>query len=169
MENASKEEIRRELSDMGSSLPAGEKGFPFQVPEGYFDQLPHSVQDRLAARRNSVASWLPMLTPRRLQLAVASVALLAVLAIGLFLIQKETGHGLLFATEEEESEFFFSMYAELDPFALYDLVLETDMTADELYFGLGELQSDPDEEAFMEFLYENFQAFEPGTEDYIFP
>lgn len=169
MEKASKEDIRKELSAMGSSLPFEGKGSPFRVPDGYFDQLPRSVQERLATGLKPRVSWLPVLSPRRLQLGIVSLVLLAMFSFGLFFFQKETEQGVLFATEEDESEFFFSLYADLNPFAWHDLVLETDVTADELYFGLEDPYGDPDEDAFLEYLYENVRAFELGAGDYIFP
>ncbi len=170
MEKASKKDIRKELSALGSSLPSAGEESPFRVPDGYFDQLPRSVQERLATGEKPRTSWLPVLSPRRLQLGIASLVLLAVFSFGLFFIQKETEQGVLFATEEEESEFYFSMYADLDPFSWYDLVLETDITADELYFGLEEAPyGDPDEDVFLDYLFENLRTFELGAGDYIFP
>jgi hypothetical protein len=169
MEKASKEDIRKELSALGSSLPSEGKESPFRLPDGYFDQLPQMVQDKLATGRKVPVSWMPWLSPGRLQLGVVAMIVVAVLSFSLLFLQKGTENGVLFAAGEEESELFFTLYAGLDPFAMYDLVLETDITAEELYFGLEEPYDHPEEEAFMEYLYENVRTFELGAGDYIFP
>jgi hypothetical protein len=169
MNKASKDELRQELTGLGSSLPSGVKGSPFRVPDHFFDQLPQAIQERIAVQRKSRMELVYALVPRRMAIAMVSLVLLFVLSFGLFFIQKGTEEGILIGAEDDFPELFFSLYADLDPYIWYEMVLETDITAEELYFGLNGLQADPDEEAFMDYLYEKVQTFELGAGDYIFP
>lgn len=167
MNKASREEIRQELSNLGSSLPAGGMKPPSRVPDHYFDHLPRTIQERIAAERKPGASWLPAYGP--LRIALASFALVAVLAIGLLLMQKGTEEGMLAGSEDAYPEMFLSLYADLDPYMWYEMLLETDLTADELYFGSVELPPDAEEDAFLDYLLEKVETYELNAGDYIFP
>jgi hypothetical protein len=151
IEKARIKELQEELSGLGSSLEGRNRDNPFRVPEGYFEQLPPAVQDRILSGRKASPV---RAAPRRLAVVLSSFALLAVIAVSLLLLGRDSDK-----LHAGEDGIYFSLYADLDPYFWYDMVLETDITADELQFGQQTLMSDQDEELLIDYLLERTEAY----------
>ena len=169
MNKASKEELRKELAELGSSLPPYGKDPDFRVPDHYFDHLPQSIQEKISGQRRPSGLIFPGLYPRRLALAVISLVVLAVFSFGFFFLRQGTENGLFSGTEEDGPEVFFSLYADMDPYLWYEMILETDITAEEIYFGAESETAESEDEAMMDYLYERIQNYELGAGEYIDP
>ncbi|MFO7998058.1 MAG: hypothetical protein R6U86_03650 [Bacteroidales bacterium] len=169
MNKASKEELKEELAALGSSLPSYGKEPDFRVPDHYFDHLPQSIQEKISTQRRPAGIFLAGSYPRRLALALISLVVLVVFSFGLFFLRQGSEDGLFSGTEEDGPEVFFSLYADMDPYLWYEMILETDITADEIYFGAESETAESEDEAMMDYLYERIHNYELGAGEYIDP
>jgi len=97
------------------------KKAPFQVPEGYFDQLTVDIQSKI--KEKSQRQWSP--SPR-LRWALVSVAMIVLVAT------------LWIFNQQEQPATATDLLAEVNEQALLDYLEVTDLTAAELLDGLSE-------------------------------
>ncbi len=136
MKKESKEAIRKELQELGSSLKAGDSTPGFRVPDAYFDQLPNAIQEKLPVKTSPWVFNLPVLAYRRLIPAMAVLLLLAGITFSLFMLRSD-GIGDQLAADFEAADLEYVVYQTgMDRGLWYELVLESELTADEILFGL---------------------------------
>lgn len=146
------ENIRQELIEAGSTLSSGRHRDGFSVPDAYFDTLPQKIQEKIAERKPSDYR-IPALTGRKKPVFVFIASVVAFVAItGLLMIRHEADNGHLALTDDAFSMDLISLYSSLDPYFIYEAVLESDMTVDELQFGLEIEENDDYQHALNEYL-----------------
>ncbi len=98
------------------------KSRPFSVPEGYFDDLPMKIQDRIQEEKKEV--WIK--TPA-LRLAFAVAAMLVIVMSIVFINQTTTPEDLLADIPEEELLAYIDMMQldETDIFSAFEGSVET--------------------------------------------
>lgn len=161
MKKESKEAIRKELQELGSSLGAVDSTPGFRVPDAYFDQLPNTIQEKVLEKTSPSAFNLPFLVYRRLVPVMAVLLLLAGIAFSLFMMRSEGIRDQL-ATDQLDAELeYFAYRTSMDHDLLYDLVLESDLTADELLFGLepGIAEGENGYDEIMEMMFEDARYY----------
>ncbi len=127
-------EIRQELKQLGSSLDPADKQTGFAVPANYFEQLPTAVQDNILQRQKKPAPDIAALFFKRVIPLTAAALLIFGAIFSLFLLQ-EDGLNDYYATNDQLPELEYFVYnTEFDKNFIYQMVLETDIIADDLYF-----------------------------------
>jgi hypothetical protein len=114
MEKETRNNIRKELQELGSQLEGHSGQAGFGVPEGYFDRLPQAVQQRISAGRQHQTRRVPAFALGRLVPVIASIALLIAVAFSFFLLQTGTENGYLTHTDESVYEEYFALVSEYD-------------------------------------------------------
>ncbi len=158
-----KEAIRKELQDMGSTLGDRDKSSGFQVPHGFFGGFHSSVQERISRhKRKGYVIWgVPEVYYKKLVPVLAAVVLVVAIGIG-FILQR----GDLFIDQYAADDYmleweYMATHSEHDQMFLYYVVFESDISADEIYYGLetipwnGEALS----EELMEAMFEQAQYY----------
>lgn len=136
MNKENKETIKKELQELGSSLGQKTKDTGFALPDGYFDELPAKIHERRHRPTERSLSEKPVSTPRRMLALAASMLLLIALGISLFLMQGDTGNDYM-AYDEEMVDFdYFALQADFDQDVIYQMVLDSDLSADEILYDL---------------------------------
>ncbi len=158
MQKENKEIIRKELRELGSSLPGEGKPSGFDLPEGYFESLPGIITARRSdSSEKKKLLTLPAATPRQALAWAASLLLLVSLTISLFFVGSDSmnGHYPYEAAHEADFE-YFSLRSDLDHKQIYDMVLETDLSAEEIMYGLemDDVADAGDYDEMMEYLFE---------------
>ncbi len=159
MEKENKHHIAEELKALGSSLdpPGNDQGF--RVPEAYFDQLHGSIQDRIKEKGQRQFAGFTVPGAQRLVPLMATFLLALIVGISLLWIRDDGLNGQLALEPDREALDYYAM--EMDQLLLYDLVLDSDITAEDILFGLdnglGELSLYDDE--LMEELFEQSRYF----------
>ncbi len=158
MQKENKEIIRKELRELGSSLPAEGKPSGFDLPEGYFEALPGKIAARRGdSKEKKKLLTLPAATPRQALAWAASLLLLISLTVSLFFLGNDNmnGHSPYEAAYEADFE-YFSLRSDLDHKQIYDMVLDTDLSADEIMYGLemDDMADAEDYDEMMEYLFE---------------
>ncbi len=127
-------DIRQELKQLGSSLDPADKQTGFEVPANYFEQLPAAVQDTILQRQKKPAPDIATLFFKRVIPLTAATLLLVGAVFSLFLLQKD-GLNNYYAAYDQLPELEYFVYnTEFDKNFIYQMVLETDIMADDLYF-----------------------------------
>lgn len=170
MKKATREEISRELMEMGCELPVSAESKGFGVPDGYFDRLSIDIRDRITAEKSSPNAR-PVsiaLIPRRLAYAMVAVMVLLAFSVSLFLIDRGTDNGYLSEADHVWQEDYFTLYASMDPLYFYELVLEEPQNADRseaAASGINEVE----EEAILQYLYNTSEFYNITLEDLTMP
>jgi len=156
MRKDNKEAINKELNELGSSLPRKNKHAGFETPDGYFDNLGGEILSACRdADRPQRVLGMP-LAPKQVLAVAASLLLLVSLTISLFFMQTRTVNDYA-ALEEHGVDFeYFSLRSDFDRQEVYDMVLESDLSADEIMYELELHDADDLDEydAMMEMLFE---------------
>lgn len=164
MKKAGKEDIYDELSELKSSLAADKLTGDFRLPEAYFESLPQRIQEAAASQQvieNSLPlhSWI-----RRHALAVTFAGIVGLTTIGfLWMNTPEEKASFLSMDELFEME-FFSLYANLDAHHLYDMVLETNLSADDILYSQYAHNSSEEQDAIIDYLYNSIQHYPMDTD-----
>lgn len=152
MENNMSDQIRRELVEIGSHLPQP-SGKEFALPEGYFDKLPGNIQERIAERNTAKTRVFRFVSALKPAYAIAASVLLIIAMSGLLLLRQSSNDRNFLTAEDIHAMDMFSLYAGLDPYFMYDLVLDSELTADEIQFGFTMPDNaDFDQEAIFDYL-----------------
>ncbi|GEM_PF-1102963 len=167
MNKENKEKIKKELSQLGSSLPERPKKDPFGVPEGYFETLPHKIREEISSRHASRQAEVPAISlKRRLVTVMASLALIIALSVSFFIFQTGTKNGYLTGTEEYPDEEYFALTMDFDRGFFYDLILESEMTEEELKYGLHQdMDFYEDDELIESYLFERMDYYDLSVEE----
>jgi len=146
------DQIRRELVEIGSHLPQP-SGKEFAVPEGYFDRLPGNIQERIAQRNTAKTRAFRFVSALKPAYAIAASLLLIITMSGLLLLRQSANDRNFLTADEIHAMDMFSLYAGLDPYFIYDLVLDSELTTDEIQFGFTMPDDfDFDQEAIFDYL-----------------
>lgn len=164
MKKAVKEDISGELAKLKSSLTADKRTGDFRLPDAYFESLPQRIQEVVAgqqATKNSlpVLSWL-----KRHALATAFAGLFGLAAIGFLWMNTRQDHEPLLSMDELFEMEFFSLYANLDAHYLYDMVLETDLSADDILYSQFTQGSTEEQDAIIDYLYNTYEHYSLDTD-----
>ena len=147
-QNKISEEVNKELHKLSPTLAAIPKTNPFSVPEGYFDNLPGAVQNKIKASQKRtrplyLASW-------KISLAAASIALLMVT----WMVFGPSPDSLpTYSLDEFSAEEIHSLFANDDNFELDESMIVASYIESEAVWD-GEDPSLVDEEV-IEYLIEN--------------
>ncbi len=156
MKKDNKEAIKKELKELGSNLPHENKQAGFETPEGYFDNLSGKILSAChEADRKQQVPGVP-LAPKRALAIAASLLLLVSLTVSLFFMRSDTVSDYA-ALEDHGVDFeYFSLRDNFDRHEMYDMVLESDLSADEILYELELYDADDldDYDAMMEMLFE---------------
>ncbi len=155
MRKDNKEDINKELNELGSSLPRENKNAGFKAPEGYFDNLSGDILSRCREAEPKQVQGVPF-APKQVLAVAASFLLLIGLTISLFFMRSDTVNDYAVMEEHVIDFEYFSFYSDLDRQDMYDMVLESDLSADEILYEL-ELHDEGDLDEYdemMEMLFE---------------
>lgn len=129
------ESIQQELHELGSSLKMQDKQAGFSLPDGYFERLPYQVQARINSG-DAETRWAGRFIPaRKFVLAFVSVMIVVGISFSVYFFSRNAQQDYLLSADELFQMSFFNTYANLDAHYLYDMVLETNITADEIMYG----------------------------------
>lgn len=124
----------KELEELGSSLgPPGRDG-GFRVPTDYFEQLPATIQGRGVETREAFPQWLSWFSPRKVVPLAASLLILLLVGVGILWMRDEGLNGQLAWENDEAALEYLAM--DLDRAFIYEYVMESDLTAEEILHGL---------------------------------
>lgn len=168
MKKADKEDIYNELSVLKSSLAADKLTDDFHLPEAYFETLPQRIQEVIAGQQATKNPYPAHSWMRRHALAVAFAGIIGLAAIGFFWMKTyEEKEPLLSMDELFEME-FFSLYANLDAHYLHEMVLETNLSAEDiLYSQNAQDSSEAHEEAIIDYLYNSIEHYSMDADMFI--
>lgn len=163
------ENINRELSEAGSTLSSDRYRDGFTVPDDYFDTLPLRIQDKIAGRKPIFYHVTALAIRRKAAfLIVASILTFAAIS-GLLFVRQGADNGQLALADDAFSMDLISLYSSLDPYFIYEAVLESDMTADELQFGLEVDENDAYQHELIEYLESVSEAYWQDTGEFTDP
>ncbi len=166
MKRISREEISRELREMGSHLPDASGSPGFGVPDGYFDRLPSDISDRISAEKRGLQSPQAVVvrSPRRLALAMITGMVLLAFSLSLFLIDRGTDNGYLSEADYVWQKDYYTLYASMDPLYFYELILDESIEATEPSADIAEYD-DAKNEAILQYLYNTSEYYSMPLED----
>lgn len=157
------ETIKNELDGLVSHLPHFQKGDGYNVPEGYFESLPSRIQDRMSSSSHSESVGLSSVLLKRVVPVVAAVLLIAGLTIGLFFMERNGAVSFADISDADMEYAYLNMHGHIDHVLVYELVLESGMSAEEILYELevGFLFPDSDEayEEIIEMIFDNARYF----------
>lgn len=166
MHKTDREEIKKELLEMGSSLNPDSGRGGFTTPESYFDTLPETIQERIYKKKPSTILNTLYAAIRPAYLAVAGVFLL-VISLGILFLKDGKENGQLTNTWAQDDLHieYLSLYANLDPYFFYDMVIESELTNEEILFGINEEVDQEGEEALLDYIYKqvDYHHLDAGT------
>ncbi len=142
MKNIEKEAVIKELSELGSTLDPRNKEETFTTPDGYFDALPSRIQERISGKTATARSFSTSFSVIRPAFAAAAAIFLVVLSLGIYLLKDGKENGQLAETWVDDELFgelyddVFLLYADTDLYFIYNMVIESDLTTDEILFGI---------------------------------
>lgn len=156
MNKESHKELKRELDELGSSLgttsPFARHGF--DVPENYFDSLPMLVQNRIQKQKETgslvFSRFHGRLRPAHL---IYTLAFVIILGLGILWLNQPR-YVQYYAFDDDTAIGYISHYAELDPHYLFQLVLDSGLTNEELQFGVSHSDNDEYEETLIYYLHQ---------------
>lgn len=117
MKKESKENIQKELLELGSSLKVSSRASAGDVPQGYFDQFPDLVQQKIAARPAGIRTF-PL---RRFVPAMASFALIIAVVLSFLLMKNGTDQGIFAQGDEAVVDDYFAFVSEYDHTLIYEV------------------------------------------------
>ncbi len=154
MSKENKEVLKRELQELDSSLGPPGRDAGFTVPEGYFGDLPDKIRDRTYGKTRQGVFRDPVVPPKQMLAWAASLLLLVGFGISLFLMRSDRLNDQI-AFEEHAFDFeYFSMQPDFDQDAVYQMVLESDLSAEEIRYGPDLYLDDADYDEMMEMILE---------------
>jgi len=152
MKKASKEEIQKELVALKSSLPRSQQGAGFVLPEAYFDELPQRVQALINKNKPRVIH-IGQISVYKKHALTAMAATLMILATAGWLVMKKTPYTDNLALHDAFWQFdYFAWHNNTSAFDLYDILLETDISAEEILYGMHEQRIDDQDDAIYDYL-----------------
>ncbi len=135
MRESDRDEIKKELSGLGSTLPHLGNRNGFHTPDGYFDTLPHHIHERIAETKSHRRPFGSFFITRSPALAVAASMVMVALTVSIFLIRNGKENDHLTHIDDAFYVEYLALYADLDPHLFYDMVLESTLSNEEILFG----------------------------------
>ena len=151
MQNNTNIPVRQELKEFGVDLPESGRVAGFNVPEDYFESLPGRIQEA-AIRKRSAKHGIPFFQPVFRPVVVAAGLVLLVASAAFFLLFRQSHEPFAWSDYSYPMDMIV-MHASLDPQFVYDMVLDSDLTADEIQYGLSYDYPGLDEDAIFDYLY----------------
>lgn len=150
MNKESKEIIRKELQELGSSLKGYNGNAEAGVPQDYFETFPQAVNQRIKGKQQEPTSWYFRLSTSRLIPVVASVALIVVVVFGFFIIESGKDQGYFTESDAALYDEYFSFVSDYDH---------------SLYYEVGALDNHPDNNGLLP--ANNLNPLDPESEQMI--
>ncbi len=164
MRESEKDEVKKELSLMGSTLPHQRDQGGFQTPDGYFDMLPHLIHDRIAETKSHQRSFTSFSITWRPVLSIAASIVLVALTISIFLVNKGKENGHFAHVDDGFYVEYLALYADLDPHFFYDMVLESNLSNEEILFGIIHDYESNDHDALLHYVNDMVDYYGLDTE-----
>lgn len=129
--------IKKELDDLGSHFSVSGKGDGYHVPDAYFGSLPSRIQDRIATSGSRSTPGFAFDLFRRVVPVAAAVLLVAAVVIGLFFFERNgaTSYAEISLTDVDFE--YISRYGGMEQALLYDMVLESGMSVEDILYETG--------------------------------
>jgi hypothetical protein len=151
-----REAINSELKELGSRLQKDEKQGGFEVPANYFEQLPGNIQDRIHQAESRKVYDFSTVLYKRLIPVFAGVLLLLGLTFSLFFYEKNDKLQEYSVNEESIAEYEYLAYKpSFDREMMYDVILESDISADDILFQTENTIFDDADDEILEEIFEN--------------
>jgi len=124
-----KDEIKKELQEIAPGIENLRGNNPFRVPQNYFEELPQSIQAKIASEKPKVSQpvFQRIGIPR---FAVASIMAVLLLFAGYFAFFHSTSEIYLTESEEMFYENYLAWYSEFQPDVYYDILMTNEEIAD---------------------------------------
>lgn len=151
MQNNKEIMVRQELKELGVDLPDSGRQSGFNVPEDYFESLPARIQEAVI-RKRAARSRIPFYQSVLRPVFVASGIALLLASVAIFLLVRQSHEPFAWGDDIYSMDMIV-MYASLDPQFVYDMVLDSDLTAEEIQYGLSHDYSGLDEDVIFDYLY----------------
>ena len=161
MKKSDREEIRKELADIGSTLNPNEGKGGFITPESYFDTLPSAIQERIYKKQSIVSIFDSVYGALKPAFITAAGILLIALSLGILLLRegKENGQFTETWTEDYLHSEYYSLYADLDPYFFYNMAIESELTTEEILFGINDGYDQNRNEALLDYIYKTVDYY----------
>lgn len=162
MKKERKEILSDELRHLDSSLDMPGKMPGYQVPEHYFDRLPADIQQKIAEKSNRSTMPLPLMAYRRLVPVLGTLVLLAAVVMGVILMRSNGFDDHMAAADTPLEWTYFATENGYDRVLLYDLVIDSDLSAEEILFGMDTFTASTDktfDDDILEEIFENAQYY----------
>lgn len=156
MDKANEEDLRNELSLLGSSLADKRTGGKFPVPDHYFDRLPGIIQNRLVRKNTPVRQFFMAVVTHKLATAMVAVSILMALTVGLYMLSPGKGNDMLSVMDDSE---FLSLYAALDSYYIYDMAVASGLNGDESLPGRDYESQEGDEDVLNDYFYQLIEHY----------
>lgn len=137
-----KKYTNHELNDIAPELNKMEKDNPFSVPANYFQELPQSIQQKIAHKKNSSPAFSFFTNPRFVLSGITT--LLVIIFAGYFFFAKDVSNGL---DSQDWIMDELAWYSDYQTDVYYDMVLS--MEEEDLE---GKTDTDITEEQIIEYL-----------------
>ncbi len=150
-------ETARELKQISSRLRDHQNDSGFRVPSAYFDELPQTIQKRIMQEQDVPSRSFSLLSYKKLIPLMAGVLLLGALVFSLFLMEKTDQDDDIFAMEQHMEREVFALYPGYERELFYEVIMESDITSDDILFELefGIFDYSEDYEDILEIMFEN--------------
>ena len=135
MQKEPADSILHELRELGSSLPGRCQHDDRTVPDGYFENLPARIQSQISRERERIAPQWLYKPVRTYVAALASLVLLTGIVGSIYFVSTSRQSDLFVSADELFEMPFFASYANLNDMSLFDMLLETGITAEEILYG----------------------------------
>lgn len=157
MKKERKEAIKKELQQLDSRLGTPGNTSGFRIPENYFDSLPASIQEKVLEKTSRPALSLSGIIYRRVVPVMVALVLLIGITFSLFFMRGDYVRDQFVADDMVVGFEYFAFQAEFDHGLLYEAVAESDLTAEDILYGLDTefLHGENDYDEMLEAMFEN--------------
>jgi hypothetical protein len=157
MQKENRENIRKELQDLGSSLPEWGKQPGFELSQDYFQTFPQRMQQRINQKPQAGLNWLRKPAMVRLVPALAAILLLVVITIHFF---RNNSQDFLTEASEMHYEEYFAFVSEYDRALFLEIV-----TQDGIF--TGQAATDEQSEMIIDYMVDMAEYYGLNYEDFI--
>lgn len=154
-----REIINRELQEIGSSLHNVDKHADYEVPSDYFERLPGIIQEKIIAADKKVEYSFSTIIYKRLVPLMVTAVLLAGLVFSLFFIDGNSKYDKLGLDTGIQEYEYLAYRPNFDHDMVYEMIMESDLSADDILFGSSSLLFDDADDDILEEIFENARYF----------
>jgi hypothetical protein len=119
-----KENIKKELHQIAPNLEKLRGENPFSTPQGYFDELPDSIRERISAADFKKEEKVIPAFQKLSRFAMVGVVTLLLMVAGYFFLLKDSAQTINGLADEGFYEEYMVWYADYQADAYYELILE---------------------------------------------